>query len=595
MLRYWQCTLQRQQRSNEKNYVDYQFFPRLFQTVSYNSTCIIMNRRGRGGNARQDFGGNTRQDFRRDQFFCSVCSITCLNAVGFQAHQVSAKHKENEKALRGSSLLEPRMDHRESIFEFLRNPVRTEPVVAMLEPRMEHRESVVEFVHNPRRTEPVVGADCVTEYSFDDDREPEYECEICNLRRDGFSMVDHLISVRHRKAYISQKYPQMMTFNEGSAGESLNIMRQKAAAVEELEGPKRLKVVRERSNDMAAQLRRMEERFSDLGPPPKLGRFDIERGRPDFRGEFGGPDARLPEPNFRERDFRNERDGRGEMGDFLGRNERRPGLQPLADRRNEGRDMGDRYYREPFGSFPGPADNRQEGPESMHLSRREPLPQQQSMNISQNERHLYEEHIAKKREATEYLELYQISSDEEAALVLSITQNLTELLKRHCQLTGTTPASYGKPAGQDMQPGRHAEMDVRRGPVNPDSYKGNEGWKQNPSVPAKNRDVGPEPRAPGMREPYPSAGADSPGRRTSEYQSNASRGPYRDRPDYNQGERSSDQSIFGLSPDMINSLRGKDMATVLATLDRMAQNNPAIHKGNIQNLLNLLKEAGVLQ
>ncbi|XP_064409281.1 uncharacterized protein LOC102365353 [Latimeria chalumnae] len=82
--------------------------------------------------------------------------------------------------------------------------------------------------------------------------------------------------------------------------------------------------------------------------------------------------------------------------------------------------------------------------------------------------------------------------------------------------------------------------------------------------------------------------------RDSRYQNEGVSSSYQSRPPNIDLLRDFLPNISGLTPEVLHSLRGKDMRTVTAILTRITRNNPAMQKVDIPTLIQMLMETGAL-
>ncbi|XP_059828489.1 uncharacterized protein LOC132395630 isoform X1 [Hypanus sabinus] len=103
-----------------------------------------------------------------------------------------------------------------------------------------------EYIISWNVEEPLIGLNYVIEYQRDGGREPMYECTLCDFTEYLHVFVLHLGGFKHRMNYMTKEYPDMMKWDRTKLKEEelSNIVKERAAIIEKLEGRRCIQVVR---------------------------------------------------------------------------------------------------------------------------------------------------------------------------------------------------------------------------------------------------------------------------------------------------------------------------------------------------------------
>ncbi|XP_025937292.1 uncharacterized protein LOC112973506 isoform X5 [Apteryx rowi] len=99
-----------------------------------------------------------------------------------------------------------------------------------------------DFMRDPKREEPLVGLEHVVEIRFEGRKEPHYECKLCGFNTEMAPMIEHLSGYKHRRAYISKEFPDKMKRKTTDVKEcKVSFLRRIAGEIEKTEGLKMYK------------------------------------------------------------------------------------------------------------------------------------------------------------------------------------------------------------------------------------------------------------------------------------------------------------------------------------------------------------------
>ncbi|XP_051872819.1 uncharacterized protein LOC127570917 isoform X2 [Pristis pectinata] len=103
-----------------------------------------------------------------------------------------------------------------------------------------------EYIMSWNVDEPLIGLNYVIEYQRDGGREPMYECTLCDFTGYLRIFVLHLGGFKHRMNYMTKEYPEMMKWDgtKLKQEELSDIVKERAAIIEKLEGRRSMQVVR---------------------------------------------------------------------------------------------------------------------------------------------------------------------------------------------------------------------------------------------------------------------------------------------------------------------------------------------------------------
>lgn len=107
-------------------------------------------------------------------------------------------------------------------------------------------QTLDEYIMNWNTDEPLIGLNFVIEYQREEGREPIYECMLCEFTGHPHIFVLHLSSFKHRMNYMTKEYPEIMKLDASKLKheELCDIIKERAAIIQKLEGKKSIQVVR---------------------------------------------------------------------------------------------------------------------------------------------------------------------------------------------------------------------------------------------------------------------------------------------------------------------------------------------------------------
>ncbi|XP_006113122.1 uncharacterized protein LOC102446317 isoform X2 [Pelodiscus sinensis] len=165
-----------------------------------------------------------KQEPEKKIFYCEICKVPCMSSISLQSHFRGAKHKKKERAM---------------------NSFRAPAPVVYETPRPVKRKltkditCLKDFMKDPKREEPLVGLEHVVEIRFEGRKEPHYECKLCYFNTEMAPMIEHLCGYKHRRAYLSDKFPEKMKKN--AQEDKVSFLRRVAREIEKTEGLKKYK------------------------------------------------------------------------------------------------------------------------------------------------------------------------------------------------------------------------------------------------------------------------------------------------------------------------------------------------------------------
>ncbi|XP_064409272.1 uncharacterized protein LOC102365864 isoform X1 [Latimeria chalumnae] len=175
------------------------------------------------------YGGSVKPTAMMSNMYrCEVCQVSCISAMNLQTHFLGQKHKQVEAALKARV-----PDNKGTLGE---------------ERKIESGcKNLQEYVDSCGLDSPVIGLDFVTEHQDQSGKVLHYECALCSASMVLSGMIMHVVGNKHRYAYMKMKYPNVIDEIErncsGRKSDFNKEIKEKAAAVERMEGKKRIKVV----------------------------------------------------------------------------------------------------------------------------------------------------------------------------------------------------------------------------------------------------------------------------------------------------------------------------------------------------------------
>ncbi|XP_060756169.1 uncharacterized protein LOC132867337 [Neoarius graeffei] len=277
-------------------------------------------------------------------------------------------------------------------------------------------------------TDPVIGLQYVWEYrSPSKSVPPHYQCRLCKVQRLQNEMVAHITGWKHCFKYIKHTHPEKMPHEEEEVAKNPTVKREIRVIATDLEktaGRGQVKVVIKEPADVPA-FQNMKTAFPTVvGPGPTSLLGPIPGGfRPG--GPFGG--------GFLDPPFAEEFPPRGGMmSDFLGGSG--DGPMTSLDRYGPDRMMGGPDSR----SMHLGSDAFGMGPRSEDMGR--PYPDDLPMNSDRMMRSKGPESSNTLSTLLRCLDTFRIECEDDAQIVLKITQKLTDVLMEY-RLRTISPGS----------------------------------------------------------------------------------------------------------------------------------------------------------
>ncbi|XP_067147230.1 uncharacterized protein [Apteryx mantelli] len=182
----------------------------------------------------------------KKKYYCEVCKVPCMSSISLQSHYRGAKHRKKEKALRPKTV-------------YLKRGL-TKDITCLKD-----------FMRDPKREEPLVGLEHVVEIRFEGRKEPHYECKLCGFNTEMAPMIEHLSGYKHRRAYISKEFPDKMKRKTTDVKEcKVSFLRRIAGEIEKTEGLKMYKIegyIRPSTSPPSKKKARWEDDYKHVNDP----------------------------------------------------------------------------------------------------------------------------------------------------------------------------------------------------------------------------------------------------------------------------------------------------------------------------------------
>ncbi|KAF7669700.1 hypothetical protein LDENG_00147300 [Lucifuga dentata] len=297
-------------------------------------------------------------------------------------------------------------------------------------------------------TDCVIGLQYVWEYrSPSKSVPPHYQCKLCAVSRLQHDMLAHVKGWKHSFRYLKRAHAEKVTCEEEEAIKDPAVrkkIKEAAAEVEKTEGRGQLKVILKEPCDVPAfkGLRSAAPKVASQVPPPGLGmgpkgpHFGPRFSEMVFPGEYppqGGPYPDYPMGEFREPGFGGFSARQGFPGPDM---ERRPFPDDMGHRQGGGGDgFGPGDGRNGYGRsglMEGNPSRRysdeyrgsQMGGGSMTRPLDKPLDRPGLMGAAPESNNLPNTLLS-------YLDTFRIENENDAQLVLKVTQKLTDVLMEY--------------------------------------------------------------------------------------------------------------------------------------------------------------------
>ncbi|CAJ1062181.1 uncharacterized protein LOC109997432 isoform X1 [Xyrichtys novacula] len=288
-------------------------------------------------------------------------------------------------------------------------------------------------------TECIVGLQYVWEYrSPSKSVPPHYQCKLCAVSRLQHDMVAHVKGWKHSFRYMKKVYPDKLTHEEEEGVKDPAIrkkIKEAAADVEKTEGRGQLKVILKEPCEVAA-FKGLRSAAPKGVPPPALGlgpkgpspfgprfseqRFPPQRGLlPDFPGGDYG------EPGFggysAGQDYLDPSMDRRPFSDGMGLRQPGDGFGPGGGRDSLGRTG---LLESPGRQYPDECQGGRMGGSLMDRPVDKPMERPGLMGAAPESGSLPNKLLT-------YLDSFRIENEDDAQLVLKVTQKLTDVLMEY--------------------------------------------------------------------------------------------------------------------------------------------------------------------
>ncbi|XP_078543819.1 uncharacterized protein LOC144829004 isoform X1 [Lissotriton helveticus] len=144
----------------------------------------------------------------KKEFRCTVCRVTCLSEISYQAHIRGAKHLKAMKSVRSFGGRDSQI------------------------PPAKKLTSLKDYINDPDRDEPLIGLKYVEEGKKIKGKR-HYRCTLCEHDMAMQIMFDHLIGHKHRRSYLNRHFPLLI---KGVQAPTVAVIKKLAKEVEEEEG-----------------------------------------------------------------------------------------------------------------------------------------------------------------------------------------------------------------------------------------------------------------------------------------------------------------------------------------------------------------------
>lgn len=173
-------------------------------------------------------------------FYCNICKISCASALNLQTHFLGFKHKTVEEALKAHGIVKTVGGTGDQA----KAPIKL-PDYVQTEPEKFQGQTLEEQLNTCKDSEPALGLEYIIEYRSKENLLVLYECQLCHCQTGLSNMFMHVYGSKHRLAYLTQHYPEIVESDEirGRGSELNRRLKQVAAVIEKKEGRKQIKVV----------------------------------------------------------------------------------------------------------------------------------------------------------------------------------------------------------------------------------------------------------------------------------------------------------------------------------------------------------------
>ncbi|XP_067425951.1 serine-rich adhesin for platelets-like isoform X2 [Emydura macquarii macquarii] len=121
---------------------------------------------------------------------------------------------------------------------------------------------------DPKREEPLVGLEHVVEIRFEGRREPHYECKLCEFNTEMAPMIEHLSGYKHRRASLSKEFlDKIKKSAPGLKEHKVAFLRRAAREMEKTEGLKMYKIEGYTRPSTTSASSKKKSRWEDYNKP----------------------------------------------------------------------------------------------------------------------------------------------------------------------------------------------------------------------------------------------------------------------------------------------------------------------------------------
>ncbi|KAM9310310.1 uncharacterized protein KZ484_026208 [Pholidichthys leucotaenia] len=267
-------------------------------------------------------------------------------------------------------------------------------------------------------TESVIGLQYVWEYrSPSKTVAPHYACKVCDVAFLQCDMISHVKGWKHCLKYLERTHPDKVKINEQEANKDSSIrkrVKEVATEVEKAEGRGQIRIILKEPYRVTA-FKGLRSALPKIPPPPAPGMrgppFGPRFSSPRYTGDYppqGGPFSDYPIDHYREPTF----GGYSNRFDLPDSGMGRRPFPPDMGHPGDGRDD---YGRRPL--LEGPPDDVYPEYQDSQLGGR-PTDTPGGMG----------EGLESSRTLLSYLDNFRIENENDAQLVLKVTQKLTDAL-----------------------------------------------------------------------------------------------------------------------------------------------------------------------
>ncbi|CAM5111260.1 unnamed protein product [Natator depressus] len=539
-------------------------------------------------------------------FYCNICKISCASALNLQTHFLGFKHKTVEEALKAHGIVKTVG----GIGDQAKAPVKL-PDYVQTEPEKFQGQTLEEQLNTCKDSEPALGLEYIIEYRSKENLLVLYECQLCHCQTGLSNMFMHVYGSKHRLAYLTQHYPEIVESDEirGRGSELNRRLKQVAAVIEKKEGRKQIKVVtdppvmkrkwQEYGYHSKAKVQRVYASASSEGKAES----DVDKDK-----QITDSTQSLPSQDGKDTQDEQEKSPKEQL---------KPAEKLDANNANESNKANENSK----GDKTECDDSKQSKGEDKEIQDKE----------KDNDDEIQSEEFTSHEELLGYLQSFEILSEDDASFILKVTQTLTNALVEYRQQVAPTNDSLDSERNQEKTIEHSTEQsdatsvdisDSNTGfsancvsdrrqhpaqqPYNNTATKSNvsgtfmkkdsqsvnfsknnaTNWKRG-TFQSTFRGLSNELES-AAEERYPSSSQNMFNRKFSS-------ATERDAPQNSLTDSLRTSYENDVTTEFFNSVRNMDAAEVTATLQKIAATNPAFRGIDIPNVIRILTESGTLR